>query len=330
MSKKRLVSGITATGKLTIGNYLGAIKSMVALQDEYEMFIFVADLHALTIDIQPEELRKNKNDIFALFLACGINPNKATIFFQSDVLEHGVMNWIMENMTTIGQLNRMTQFKDKSQKQKEKNGTEKIKTGLLTYPALMSGDILLYNPDIVPVGSDQKQHIELTRDIAIRFNNKYEKIFNIPEIYKNINGQRIMSLSDPSKKMSKSDPIEKSFISLLDDPDKACKKIMKAVTDSENKIKYCDDQPGLKNLINIYSSITDMSIDQIIEKHNGDDNYGNIKKEISNVVKSLLIDIQEKYKKSINEVDKYSQLGAAKAKEVAQVTLKKIMINIGL
>lgn len=327
--KKRLVSGITATGKLTLGNYIGAIKNFVKLQDEYEMFIFVADMHALTIDIEPETLRKNKRDIMALYLAAGLDPQKTTLFFQSDIKAHGQMNWYMENMTTIGELERMTQFKDKSEKQREANGTIKIKTGLLTYPALMAGDILLYNPEIVPVGVDQKQHLELTRNIAERFNNRYGETFAVPNPYIPKVGSKIMSLQDPTKKMSKSDSNTKGFISLLDSPEEAFNKIKKAVTDSEGLIYLSDEKPGIKNLLTIYASLKDISLEEA-EANFKDKNYGELKITVGEEVKAFLENLQSKYNDALLKVDEISKLGAEKAMKVANETLAKVEKKLGL
>lgn len=326
---KRLVSGITATGKLTLGNYIGAIKNFVKLQDEYEMYIFVADMHALTIDIDPETLRKNKKDIMALYLAAGLDPQKTTLFFQSDVKAHGQMNWFMENMTTLGELERMTQFKDKSEKQKEANGTVKIKTGLLTYPALMAGDILLYNPELVPVGQDQKQHLELTRNIAERFNNRYGETFLIPNPYIPKVGAKIMSLQDPSKKMSKSDSNTKGFISLLDSPEEAFNKIKKAVTDSEGKIYLSDEKAGIKNLLTIYASLKDIPLENAEAKFK-DKNYGELKIAVGEEVKEFLTNLQSKYHEALIQVDDIAAIGAEKARAVANETLKNIEKKLGL
>ncbi|WP_345775174.1 tryptophan--tRNA ligase [Mycoplasma sp. ATU-Cv-508] len=239
MSKPRLVTGITATGKITLGNYIGAIKQLIALQDRYELFVFVADLHALTIEIDAKTLVSNRQQIAALYLACGLDPKKVTLFYQSDVPAHTQLAWIMQNIVTVGELSRMTQFKDKGQKQA--NQTTQIRGGLLTYPTLMAADILLYSPKLVPVGSDQVQHLELTAHLAQRFNNKYGHTFEIPEPLLPTVGAKIMSLTDPTKKMSKSDPNPKSFIALLDDPEQAVEKILRSKTDSENKI-YVDEQ----------------------------------------------------------------------------------------
>ena len=327
--KKTILSGITATGNLTIGNYIGAIKNMVKLQEEHNMFIFVADLHALTIDIDPEVLKENRRNIMAMYIACGLDPEKTTLFYQSSVLEHGTMGWIMENRSTIGELEKMTQYKDKSGKQKQSNGTTKIKTGLLTYPTLMAGDILLYQPDLVPVGADQKQHLELTRNIATRFNNQYGETFNIPEGYIPKVGGRIMSLQDPTKKMSKSDPSEKASIKLLDDPAKAEKKIRKAVTDSEGVIYLSDDKPGIKNLLTIYSSLKDISLEEA-EAHFKDKNYGELKVELGTLVREFLTELQERYNDALSRIDEIAELGAQKAKAVASKTLADTMNKIGL
>lgn len=327
--KKRLVSGITATGNLTIGNYIGAIRNFVKLQNEYDMFIFVADMHALTIDIEPETLRDNKKKIMALYLAAGLDPEKVTLFYQSDVKAHGQMNWLMENQTTLGELERMTQFKDKSSKQKEANGTIKIKTGLLTYPALMAGDILLYNPDIVPVGQDQKQHLELTRNIAERFNRKHGDTFIVPSPYIPKVGAKIMSLNDPTKKMSKSDANQKSFISLLDDPEKAFTKIKKAVTDSEGKVYISEEKHGVVNLLTIYASLKDISLEEA-EQHFKDSNYGELKIEVGTEVKTFLEDLQSKYNEALKIVDEVAKAGAEKAKVVADKQLSEVEKKLGL
>lgn len=329
--KKRLVSGITATGNLTIGNYLGAIKNFVQLQDEYEIFIFVADMHALTIDIEPDVLHQNKQNIMALYIAAGLDPSKATLFYQSDVLEHGQMSWIMQNQTTIGELERMTQYKDKSQSHKQKNGTIKIKTGLLTYPTMMAGDILLYDPHIVPVGKDQVQHLELTRNIATRFNNRYGKTLAIPETYNPKVGAKIMSLVDPSKKMSKSDSNLKASIFLLDDPEVAAKKIMKSVTDSEGKIYFADkpEKAGISNLITIFSLLTNNTIKQT-EVMFKDKNYGEFKLAVANEVKTFLTSLQSKYKTALSQIDKVAQQGKIKASKIASQKLQEIQTKIGL
>lgn len=327
--KKVLLSGITATGKLTIANYIGAIKNMVNLQEKYDSYIFIADLHALTLPIEPEQLNKNKNDLFALYLACGINPNKSTLFFQSDVLEHGMMEWLITVNTTIGELSRMTQFKDKSTKIKSPNGMDTIPTGLLMYPTLMVGDILLYNADLIPVGIDQKQHVELTRNIVQRLNNKYKTSFNEPNPYIPNVGAKIMSLVEPTKKMSKSDKNDKASIYLLDDPEVAYKKIMKAVTDSENKIYISNEKPGILNLLTIYSALNDLTLEES-EKKFKNKNYGELKISVAESVKSLLINIQSKYKDMLLRINELSKIGAEKATKIAKENLEKLMKGMGL
>ena len=327
--KKVLLSGITATGKLTIANYIGAIKNMVNLQEKYDSYIFIADLHALTLPIEPEQLNKNKNDLFALYLACGINPDKSTLFFQSDVLEHGMMEWLITVNTTIGELSRMTQFKDKSTKIKSPNGMDTIPTGLLMYPTLMVGDILLYNADLIPVGIDQKQHVELTRNIVQRLNNKYKTSFNEPNPYIPNVGAKIMSLVEPTKKMSKSDKNDKASIYLLDDPEVAYKKIMKAVTDSENKIYISNEKPGILNLLTIYSALNDLTLEESENKFKNK-NYGELKISVAESVKSLLINIQSKYKDMLLRINELSKIGAEKATKIAKENLEKLMKGMGL
>ena len=327
--KKVLLSGITATGKLTIANYIGAIKNMVNLQEKYDSYIFIADLHALTLPIEPEQLNKNKNDLFALYLACGINPDKSTLFFQSDVLEHGMMEWLITVNTTIGELSRMTQFKDKSTKIKSPNGMDTIPTGLLMYPTLMVGDILLYNADLIPVGIDQKQHVELTRNIVQRLNNKYKTSFNEPNPYIPNVGAKIMSLVEPTKKMSKSDKNDKASIYLLDDPEVAYKKIMKAVTDSENKIYISNEKPGILNLLTIYSALNDLTLEESENKFKNK-NYGELKISVAESVKSLLINIQSKYKDMLLKINELSKIGAEKATKIAKENLEKLMKGMGL
>ncbi|MCV3753446.1 tryptophan--tRNA ligase [Mycoplasma enhydrae] len=328
-NKKRLLSGITATGKLTLANYIGAIKNMVKLQEQYDSYIFIADLHALTLPIDPNVLAENRKNIYALFMACGIDTSKTTLFFQSDVLEHGLMNWLILSQTTIGELSRMTQFKDKSSKVKSSNGMETIPTGLLMYPTLMVGDILLYDADLVPVGIDQKQHVELTRNLAQRLNNKFKLDFKVPEPFIPEVGAKIMSLIEPTKKMSKSDINEKASIYLLDDPNKAYKKILKAVTDSEGKIYLSDDKPGIKNLLTIYSALKDISLEESVKLFENN-NYGEFKQAVGLEVKSFLENIQEKYKQTILKVNEEAIKGAKNASKIANKNLIKLMKGLGL
>lgn len=328
--KRKIVSGITATGKLTLGNYLGAIKNFIKNQDEFDAYIFVADLHAITTYINPSELVKNKKEIFALYLACGLNPQKTTIFFQSDVEAHSQLNWLITTQTTMGELSRMTQFKDKSQKSiKQSNGTETIPTGLFVYPALMAADIILYNPHYVPVGIDQKQHLELTQKLIQRINKKYKLELNIPKPIIPSIGQKINALQNPEQKMSKSDENQNNSIYLLDDPDVAYKKIQKAITDSENKIYLCDKKPGVKNLLTIFASIKDISL-QDAENYFKDKKYKDLKNEVGHAVKNLLIDIQKKYFEFEKKVDILAKEGAIKAKNIANKTIEKIYSAFGL
>ncbi|ASP28611.1 tryptophanyl-tRNA synthetase [Spiroplasma corruscae] len=331
-SKKRMVSGITATGTVTLGNYIGAIKNFVKLQEEFEMYIFVANLHAITTPIDKLKLRENIKSMAALYFACGLDPNKVNVFIQSEVLEHTQLSWILTCNSTIGELNRMTQFKDKSQKQKNKNRTDYIPTGLLTYPLLMAADILLYEPDYVPVGKDQKQHIELTRNLAERMNNKYGNLFKIPEEYIPEVGSKIMDLQNPTNKMSKSSENPKSYISLLDDIKIVEKKIKSAVTDSENLIKYDPiNKPGVSNLIVIYSSLANKSIKEV-ELFFSNKDYGFLKNEVIKVVSILLKEIQDKYYNLINsnDIETWLEKSANNARYLARKKMSKVMDKIGL
>ncbi|MEA4276466.1 tryptophan--tRNA ligase [Mycoplasma sp. 21DD0573] len=328
--KQKLLSGIKPTGDLTLGNYIGAIRNFVQMQNDYESYIFVADLHALTTGgVDPVELKKARKTIVALYLACGLNPENVTIFYQSQVSAHGMMNWLCTSETTIGELQRMTQFKDKSQQIKQANGTSKIPTGLLMYPVLMAADILLYNPDVVPIGEDQTQHLELTRNIAERFNSKYNANFTIPNGVVPKVGARIKSLTDPTAKMSKSEHGTKSTIYLLEDPQQAYNKIMKAVTDSEGKVYISNDKPGILNLLNIYASLNNITLEQAEELFK-DKNYKEFKEAVATSVKNLLIDIQSKYNAALKEVDKITDEGAIRASKIADYNLNKLMKKMGL
>ncbi|WP_338985393.1 tryptophan--tRNA ligase [Spiroplasma endosymbiont of Diplazon laetatorius] len=332
MDKKRMLSGITTTGQMTLGNYIGAMRNFVALQDEFEMFVFVANLHGITTPIEKEVLRKNIKNMVTLYFACGMDPEKSTVFVQSEVLEHTQLAWILTCNTTIGELQRMTQFKDKSTKVKSENGTEFIPTGLLTYPVLMAADILLYDPEFVPVGKDQKQHIELTRNIAERMNNKFGEMFTIPGEYTPKIGSKIMDLQDPTKKMSKSAANPKSFIALLDDINEVKKKIKSAVTDSENLIKFDpENKPGVSNLLTIYSALKNISIEETEEHFEGKD-YGVLKEEVSEVVVDLLEKIQARFKELSESdlVEKWLEEGAEKARKIARKKLTKVQNLTGL
>ena len=332
---KRIVSGIQPTNNLTLGNYLGSVKEFIKYQDENEMFIFVANLHSLTTNniVDAKELENNCRKIIRCYLAAGLDPNKVSIFYQSDILEHTMLGHILLCSTTLGELNRMTQFKDKSAKaMKQSNGTEMIPTGLLTYPTLMAADILLYNADLVPVGSDQKQHLELTRNIAIRFNNKYKQdIFTVPEPSIPKVGARVMDLQNPEVKMSKSASSTKGVIFLNDSIEDITKKIKSAKTDSLNTVKFdIENQPGVSNLISIYSALTQDSIETIEKKYEGQ-NYGVFKNDLIKIVTDFVSDFQAKFNSYTDEeIDEIARKGAEKAKIIAKEQLSKVYKTIGL
>ena len=324
---KRMLSGIKPTGQLTLGNYIGALKNFVNYQDDYELIVFIANLHCITVYQDPKELRKNLKDAVALYMACGLDPEKCIIFLQTDVQAHAELGYILSCYTYMGELNRMTQFKDKSAK-----GETNISAGMYTYPCLMAADILLYNPDYVPVGDDQVQHVELTRDIANRFNNKYSPTFTVPEPLVTKVGARIMSLSDPSRKMSKSEHSDKGCIYLLDDPKIAKKKIMSAVTDSLGIIQLDkENQPGLYNLIEIGSALSGRTMEDIVQEYAGQ-GYGTLKNYIGDLVAGTLEQIQSRYKDIIESgnLDRIMLEGAQKAERIANKTLAKVKKKIGL
>ena len=323
---KRMLSGIKPSGELTLGNYLGAIKQFVQLQKEYETFIFVANLHAITVYNDPKLLEKRTKDLVAIYLASGLDKN-TTIFLQSQNSDHNTLGWILECNTYIGQLNRMTQFKDKSKNKKE----SAISCGLYTYPTLMAADILLYDADVVPVGIDQKQHVELSRDIAERFNKKYGQTFKIPEPIIPQTGAKIYDLQNPTKKMSKSEENPKGCITLLEKPESAYKKIMSAITDSDNKIKYdVENKPGISNLITIYSCLTNKCIKDV-EKEFQDSNYGNFKKCVAEEVSNFLTRLQNKYNDIINSnlIDEVLERGLKKAQEISNIKMKEVYQKVG-
>ena len=323
---KTIFSGIQPSGSLTLGNYIGALKQFVDLQNEYDCYFCIVDQHAITVPQDRLELRKNIKSLAALYIAAGIDPKKATIFIQSEVPAHAQAGWMMQCISYIGELERMTQFKDKS------SGKEAVSAGLLTYPPLMVADILLYNTDIVPVGDDQKQHIELTRDLAERFNKKYNDIFKIPEARIPKVGARVMSLQDPTKKMSKSDPNTKSFIALLDEPKVIEKKIKSAVTDSEGIVKYdVENKPGISNLLSIYSIFSKLPIADIEKKYEGK-GYGDFKADLAEVIVNELKPIQDRYYELINskELDELLDQGAEKANRTANKMLRKMENAMGL
>lgn len=324
--KEKILTGIKPTGSLQLGNYIAVLKNLKALQDRGECYIFIADLHALTLPIEPEVLRQNSIDIAAFYLACGLDPDKSTLFLQSSVSAHAEANAIFQNYLYMGELSRMTQFKDKSAKMKE----SAIGLGLFAYPVLMAGDIVLYDADIVPVGDDQKQHVELTRDLVNRFNNRYGEVLKMPKPEINKVGKRIMSLSDPTVKMSKSDP--KGDIFLKDDLKVIRKKIMSAVTDLGSEVKYDpENKPGISNLLVIYASMKDITIEEA-EAHFIGKRYGEFKGEVADAVCEVIGDLQERYQHII-ETKAYEDAlrkGAIKANKVASETLKRVKKAVGL
>ncbi len=323
---KRIFSGIQPSGSVTLGNYVGAMKQFVELQNEYECFFCIVDLHAITVPQDRLALRKNIKTLAALYLAVGLDPEKATIFIQSEVPAHAQAGWILQCNSYIGELERMTQFKDKSA------GKEGVLAALLTYPPLMAGDILLYNADLVPVGEDQKQHIELTRDLAERFNKKYNDIFTIPEISLPKEGARIMSLQDPTKKMSKSDPNKKATIAILDDPKQIEKNIKSAVTDSEGIVRYDKaNKPGVANLMSIYSIFSGKSYDDIESMYEGK-GYGDFKSDLAEVVLAEILPIQERFNNLIDseELDEILDRGAERANKEASKMIQKMYNGMGL
>ena len=323
---ERMLSGIKPTGRLHLGNYIGAISQFVKYQDEYEMYIFIANQHAITVPTDPKALRQNTKDLIALYLAAGLDPEKCTLFLQSDVDAHVKLGWVFTCLTYMGELQRMTQYKDKTAK-----GETGITDGLFTYPCLMAADILLYDADYVPVGQDQKQHVELTRHLAERFNNRYSETFVVPQPLETKVGKKIFSLQDPTKKMSKSETDTKGTIDLLDDPAVARKKIMSAVTDSVGIIQYDpESQPGLANLLTIQSVLANEPIEDIVKRYEGK-GYGELKKEIGQPVFDFLTDLQAKYKKIIesNVIDQILEEGAKKASYVANKKIRKVYKKIG-
>ena len=324
--KKILLTGLKPTGSLTLGNYIGAIKQMKEMQDEYVNYLFVADMHAITVPNDSDTLHKNIRDFLALYLACGIDPKKNIIYLQSDIEYIPSISWLLECNTYYGELSRMIQFKEKSKK------NANFTSGLLTYPVLMASDILAVDADYVPVGIDQKQHVELTRDIAIRFNKKYGETFKIPEPLVTSVGTKIMDLVDPTKKMSKTEENPKGVICLLDSPESAKKKIMGATTDSEMCVRFdMDNKPGISNLINIYASLMNIEIKDVEEKF-ANSNYGEFKRKVALVVSNFLEDIQKRYNELINsnEIDKILDNGANIVREIAKKKYTDMREKIGV
>ena len=330
MSKPTLFSGIQPSGDLMIGNYIGSIKNWVKMQDDYNCLFSLVNMHAITVEQDPAELAKRSLDFVAMYLACGIDPEKSTVFIQSHVPAHSELAWILNTSTYMGELNRMTQFKDKSQKH-----SQNINVGLFDYPVLMAADILLYQTEMVPVGADQKQHLELTRDLATRYNNRFEReIFKVPEpfIPPTTSGGRIMSLQEPSAKMSKSDTNKNNFIGLLDDPKTIVKKFKKAQTDSGSDIVYdVENKPGVSNLLTIYSVISGKSIDDVVQHFDGK-MYGHLKVELGELVADYLKPIQDEFyrlREDETELKAVLKKGADSANEQAQATLEKVQEAIG-
>jgi tryptophanyl-tRNA synthetase len=325
--KKVIFSGMQPSGNITLGNYLGALKNWTKLQDEYNCLFCIVDLHALTVRQNPAELRKRSREVLMQYIAAGLDPEKNIMYYQSHVSAHSELAWILNCFTYMGELNRMTQFKEKSQKH-----SENINAGLFTYPVLMAADILLYQADLVPVGNDQSQHLEIARDIAIRFNNLYGDTFIVPEGYFPKVGARIMSLQEPTKKMSKSDENENGFIALLDSPDTIVRKVKRAVTDSEANIRYTDEQPGVKNLLDIYCSISEESIDKAVERFSSL-GYGELKLKVAEAIVEELRPLQNKFyelEKNKDYIDEIIKNNALKASYIASKTLRKVQKKVGL
>jgi len=325
--KKVIFSGIKPSGELTLGNYLGAIKNWVKLQDEYDCYFCVVDLHAITVRQEPKDLRRRTLEILSIYLASGIDPEKNTLFIQSHVPAHSEASWLLTCYSYMGEMSRMTQYKDKSKK-----SGENIGAGLFNYPILMASDILLYRTNLVPVGKDQLQHLELARDLAERFNRLYSPTFIIPEPYIAKTGAKIMDLQDPTKKMSKSEENQNGYILIMDPPSVIRKKISRAVTDSIGVVKYSDDQPGVKNLMTILGSITGMSMEEIEIKYKYK-GYAEFKKDIAEVIINELEPIQKKvneYMADKKYLENIYKSGAEKANYVAMKTLRKIQKKIGL
>ena len=325
---KRLLSGVKPTGEFTLGNYIGAIRQFVDMQSEYESFVFVADLHALTIYNDPTTLRNRIRELVGIYLACGLDPEKTTLFIQSENMYHANLSWVLECNSYMGEMSRMTQFKDKS----KNKGNEAISVGLFTYPDLMAADILIYDADVVPVGIDQKQHVELARNIAERFNNRYGETFKVPEPVTPEAGAKIYDLQNPTKKMSKSDESGKGCIMLLEDIEQAKKKIMSAVTDSDNKIYYDkENKPGISNLLVIYSSLKGVSIDEAVQKF-ADCNYGTFKREVAEVVATFLTELQAKYNEIVKSglIDKVLDESNERVRAIACEKVREVFKKVGV
>lgn len=325
--KKVMLSGIQPTGTFTLGNYLGAVRNWRQMQEDYDCAYFIADLHSLTVRQEPAVLRRRTVEAFALMLACGIDPDKSLVFIQSHVPAHAELGWVLMCASQFGELSRMTQFKDKSARH-----ADNVNAGLFTYPSLMAADIVLYQPDYVPVGADQKQHLEFTRDLVTRMNNLYGNLFRMPEPYIVSNGAKVMSLQDPVKKMSKSDENPNSFITILDEPEVILRKFRRAVTDSETEVVYREGKDGINNLMTIYSAITGKDMDAISAEFAGQ-GYGTFKTAVGECVAEELRPIRERYQELVEDKAYLQEIwtaGADKAARISGKTMSKVRRKIGL
>ena len=324
--KKTIFSGMQPSGYVTLGNYLGALRNWTKLQDEYNCLYCIVDMHAITVRQDPIKLRQQARTLLMQYIAAGLDPEKNIIYYQSHVPQHAELSWVLNCFTYMGELNRMTQFKEKSQ-----SHADNINAWLFTYPVLMAADILLYQADLVPVGEDQRQHLEITRDIAARFNGLYGDVFKIPEAYIGKVGARVMALQEPTKKMSKSDENKNNAIALLDEPNIIMSKIKKAVTDSDNEVRYSEDKPGVSNLLNIYCAVTDKTMAEA-EREFAGSNYGQFKTAVGEAVVANLEPIQKRVKELEKDkayIDGIIKTNAEKAQRIAQKTLTKVHRKIG-
>lgn len=326
MDKKVIYSAVQPSGNLTIGNYLGAIRNWVSMQDEYDCFYAVADMHAITVRQEPSELRRRTLELVALYLACGIDPEKCALYVQSHVPQHAELAWVLNTIAYVGEMSRMTQFKDKSQKH-----AENINMGLMDYPVLMAADILLYQTQLVPVGADQKQHVEIARDLAVRFNNRYGETFTVPEPLILKSGAKICSLQDPTKKMSKSDENPNASVFLTDDRDTIVRKFKRAVTDSGNEVKFSEEKPGVSNLLSVYAAFRGVAIGDAEREFCGK-GYGDLKLAVGETVADALAPVQEEQRRLLSDKKYLSEVlkaGAEKAFRAARRTLSKAYRKVG-